>query len=295
VLPASRHGRMTERQHERAVQGDGLLMIEQCGVVLGAAQELLALQERPERRQGARAERRAAHGADGACSPQDAQYRDGEGIRQAVHASHFVAQLDFIVRAVRSVEHRGQQANGVRPDPSSWPYTTVRAPVLRPSACATGPAPRHPTASPPAWATRCAGPAPSRLRERTSTSPSRQRESDGSRTSNGATATRLISSWSRLRDRSAIQAPAASATRAPAAMPRRFQGNAGRRPNRTELVPPVGVANPSSAGTSSAAVCGRSAGFFSRHHITNSAMPRGSCGRCFVMGSIGAVTWAASI
>jgi len=58
--------------------------------------------------------------------------------------------------------------------------------------------------------------------------------------------------------------------------------------------PPLGVAIASSCWSSSAAVCQRSAGDFSRHRITSAASAAGTVARRFVTGSGASVTCAAS-
>lgn len=60
-------------------------------------------------------------------------------------------------------------------------------------------------------------------------------------------------------------------------------------------VPEPGVVRASNRLSSSAAVCQRSAGFFSRHRMTSSANAGGTVPRWLVTGSGVSLTWAASI
>ena len=86
-------------------------------------------------------------------------------------------------------------------------------------------------------------------------------------------------------------------------MARRPRGSVSDRPDRrtgpwsayTGTVPPLGVVSMSSAAISSAAVCGRSAGCFSRHRMTTLASAGGRPGRWVVTGSGSAARCAPSI
>ncbi len=59
------------------------------------------------------------------------------------------------------------------------------------------------------------------------------------------------------------------------------------------VIPPLGVSAASSWGISSSALCHRSAGFFSRHFITNAASAGGMLARWLMTGSAAVVMWAA--
>lgn len=132
-----------------------------------------------------------------------------------------------------------------------------------------------------------------------STSPSRHSVRFGSRTSNGATATRFRSSAGAPEGRSIAHAAATAATAAVMITTRRTglrrSTFAAVRMPVIGAMPPVGVPSASSRWCSSAALCGRSAGFFSRQRITSSASGSGTAARRSVIGVTASVTCAASI
>src|SRR5437660_130733 len=101
------------------------------------------------------------------------------------------------------------------PAVSTVPKTARRAPVARPrvAAASGSPRPRHRRMTTVGDTVR-SGPAPSRSRDSTSTSPSRHSWSFGSNTSNGATAMRFGSRAARACDREMDNAPSAAAAAA---------------------------------------------------------------------------------
>ena len=193
-----------------------------------------------------------------------------------------------------------------RPAPSRLPKTTTPAPVRRPRSVADGrsarPRQRRITV---VGGTLRTGPAPSRLRESTSTSPSRQSASRASGTSNGATATRSASSgtapreWriseprrprpARTEDGDARRREDSAASGADASSAGTADRSAAGRPSRAARpieTPPLagsrpftGVVGASSACSTSAALCGRSAGRFSRQRMSSAASAGGTLGR----------------
>ena len=157
-------------------------------------------------------------------------------------------------------------------------------------------------------ATVCTAPAPSRLRERMSTSPSRHTISDASRTVNGITASDVASALSDdVRPRTMYQAPPATSTPATAtkSMMLRLRAPpvvAAANVSVAEAPFPDGIvavestlfcpvlpvrtalAASASDSSSSLAVCGRAAGSFSRHRITSRASGSGVSLRCEATG-----------
>ncbi len=147
------------------------------------------------------------------------------------------------------------------PDCSMPPNTTVRAPVSRPSACAdcasaVRPLQRRTTS---VGDTVRSGPAPSRLRDSTSTNPSRHNaSSEPPSTSNGATATRFASSNAGVRGRSVTQPAMITMSANDASANTRFRGRRSRwviaATGDVTACEPLGVAMPSSACSTSFAL-----------------------------------------
>jgi len=132
------------------------------------------------------------------------------------------------------------------PAPTRLPNTTVPAPVSRPKARAdAGSARPRQRRTTSVGDTVRSGPAPSRLRDNTSTSPSCHSVRLGWSTSNGATATRLASRADAGRARNSHQA--ATSTTALAAASRRVRCRPNARTATVRTVPPLGVTIASSA------------------------------------------------
>ena len=169
------------------------------------------------------------------------------------------------------------------PAPIMPPNRTTFAPVLLASSAAdagsAGPRQRRTTT---VGGTVLSGPAPSRLRDSTSASPSCHSSSFRSKTSNGATATRFGSRGVRegMRSRRTVNASAATTTAAPATRKRRARGLA---PDDAPAVQAV------SAAARSAAVAKRSAGLFASALVTARSIASGTLSRTVRMCGIGSL------
>jgi hypothetical protein len=162
---------------------------------------------------------------------------------------------ESLARSSRAARSRTES----RPPRSRLPKMTRRAPVRRPRAREdTGSARPLQCLMKVAGETVLSAPAPSRLRERRSIRPSRQSRSDGSTTSNGATATRFASSGGsgEPRERQRLAPSAAS----PVTTPRLMYLNRRRAPLPGPVWTSCSPTGASSARANSAALVNRSAG-----------------------------------